>query len=108
MKNKSNRIEHLVSFHVGNMLLNMFPDILVSVVKSEFAKDRRAINIFLSIFSDNKENIFKKIKNKAPTIRFNLAHKISLKKMPNIFFILDGGIEYSQKISDIMKEIREK
>jgi ribosome-binding factor A len=107
MNKKIGRLEHMISFHTGNILVNIFPDIFSSVVKTEFSKDRRSINIFISIFNDNgnKDEDFRKIKDKAGKIKFMLAHKIAFKKMPNIFFVLDETMEYSQKINSIIRDI---
>ena len=81
---------------------------MVSIVSVDVSRDLAHANIFLSVYSTNKEKsktTFEAIKNDAKKIRFELAKISRARTVPELHFILDGSMEYGDKIDKLLLEI---
>lgn len=101
------KISHEITRKMGGILSELFPNIFVSVVKTEMNDGVKNANIFLS-FLEGDKRLFYRVKDKSKKIRSMLAQRLKLRRVPNIFLVLDNSIEYSQKISSIINEIDQK
>lgn len=91
--------------HVSKIIHDMFPGIMVSVVKVDSLPRMSNVNISLSIFDDHKMKVFSKIRKEKNHIRRELSQKLKIRKTPDIYFKLDDSIEYSRHIADKINEI---
>ena len=81
---------------------------MVSIVSVDVSRDLAHANIFLSVYSTNKEKsktTFEAIKNDSKKIRFELAKISRARTVPELHFILDGSMEYGDKIDKLLLEI---
>ena len=81
---------------------------MVSVLKVDVSKDLKHAKVFLSIYSKdgNKvEETFNAIVAEAKHIRFELAQSVRLRTVPELQFILDDSMEYSDKINKLLLSI---
>ena len=79
----------------------------ITVVKCEITKDLKFCKTYVSIFPFEKSDIVITIlKNSESFIKRNLAKKVMLRNIPSIAFVLDKGAEYSNKIDNLLKEIK--
>ena len=82
---------------------------LISVVRVDTSNDLSISKIYLSIFgATNKDEVFNEIKHSAGFIRKELCHKMDLRKMPFLEFILDDTFEYGNKIDQLLDKINEE
>jgi len=86
------------------------PDVtaMVSVIKVDCSKDLAHAKVFLSVYSPDKEKCnktFEAIKGSAKKIRYELAHSIKMRTVPELHFILDGTLEYGDKMDKLFHSI---
>ena len=81
---------------------------MFSVTKADVSKDLKNAKVFISVFSTNKEKAkttFDAIVADAKKIRYELAHSMNIRSVPELHFINDDSMEYSQKISGLLNKI---
>lgn len=79
---------------------------LISVVKVDTSSDLGVSKVYVSIFgAKDKEEVFNEIKHSAGYIRKELCHKMDLRKMPYLEFVLDDTYEYGNKIDQLIDKI---
>lgn len=86
------------------------PDVkcMVSVMRVEATKDLKYAKVFLSIFAKTEEETikaFNAISSEAKRIRYELAHSMRIRTVPELSFVLDKTIEYGNKMNKILNDI---
>lgn len=86
------------------------PDIteMVSVLKVDVSRDLSTAKVFISVFSKDelkRDKTFNAIKANAKRIRFELGSAMRIRTVPELTFVLDDSMEYSDKINKIFAEI---
>ena len=86
-------------------IISKFDDIeisttLVSVMKVETTSDFSFSKIYISVFGDEekKKRIVKKLNDNKKTIRYDLAHKVRLRTVPELSFIVDDVEERAERV----------
>lgn len=81
--------------------------VITSVLKVDTTNDLKHCKVFVSILGDDekKQEIITALKNASGFIRKEVAHRINLRCTPDFKFILDDSLEYSIKISKLIKEV---
>ena len=78
---------------------------IISVLKVDTSNDLSQSVIALSVYDDNREEVFDVIKSASGFIRKQLASKVLMRNIPKLIFQLDTGIEYSAKINEMLGTI---
>lgn len=81
---------------------------MVSVMKVDVSRDLSYAKVFVSVFSTDKEKqkkTFDAICKNAKRIRYELGGSMRIRTVPELSFVLDGSMEYSDKINKIFAEI---
>ncbi len=98
-------IYEIISRRLKNpLIMEMF-----SVLKVDCAKDLSFARVYISVYSKDKEKsekTFNAIKDDARKIRYELSKSMILRTVPELSFILDDSMEYSDKINKILGEIK--
>lgn len=84
---------------------------MVSVLKVDVSKDLKNAKVFISVYAtdENKKNsTFLAIKNDAKKIRYELARIMKTRTVPELSFILDGSIEYGDKMEKLFMAIHKE
>lgn len=79
-----------------------------SVTRVESDNELERSNVYISILASNEEerqSSFLAIRSSASYIRKTLSHRLKLRTVPYLNFILDTSIEYSEKINAILNTI---
>ena len=82
---------------------------LVSVTKADVSPDLKNAKIYISVLGKNKEEseaTFACIKEHAGYIRFELAHTMQMRTVPELHFLWDDTMEYGDKIAEQLKKLR--
>ena len=90
-------------------LKNPYITEMVSVLKVDTSEDLSHAKVYLSIFSLDKEKknrTFTEIEKSAGKVRKELAGAVRTRIVPELHFILDDSMEYSDKINKILGEIK--
>ena len=81
---------------------------LVSVTKADVSPDLKNAKIYISVLAKDKAEAsatFDTIKEHAGFIRYELAHMMQMRTVPELHFLCDDTMEYGDKIDRLIKEI---
>ena len=84
---------------------------IVSVTKADVSPDLKNAKIYISVLGKNVEEsaeTFAAISEHAGFIRYELAHMMQMRTVPELHFLRDGTMEYGDKIDRIIKEIHKE
>lgn len=84
---------------------------MVSVLKVDTSKDLKNAKVFVSIYATSEEKkmtTFNAIKSNAKRIRYELSREMKTRTVPELFFILDGSIEYGDKMEKLFLSIKKE
>ncbi len=116
---KSLRTERLSSEYrkeiaeiISNSLKNKCPELygLISVTEADVAPDLKNAKVFLSIYDKDEERkakTFDIIKENAGFIRNELAHRMKMRTVPVLHFLMDNSMEYGDKIDNLIKKLHQ-
>jgi ribosome-binding factor A len=81
---------------------------VVTVTQVKLAQDTRNATVFVSIYGDEKvkNGAIEALNAAAGYIQRSVAARVTVKNFPHLYFKLDGSIEHSQHINELLKEIR--
>jgi ribosome-binding factor A len=104
------RVAELVQAEVSRILIGEFQDPasgFLTVTRVEMTPDLLSARVFLSIFgAADPEAILERIVRSKGAIRRALASRIKLKYNPELFFVLDPGLEHQAKIDSLIEETK--
>ena len=93
-------------------IISKFDDVnidgsLISVMKVETFSDFSMAKVFISVLGDKskKSLIVKKLNDNKKTIRYELAHSMRLKNVPDLVFIVDEVEERAEKVLKLFEQI---
>lgn len=93
-------------------IISKFDDInisgsLVSVMKVETFADFSMAKVFISVLGDKskKKFIVEKLNANKKTIRYELAHMVKLRVVPELVFIVDEVEERAEKVMKLFEQI---
>ncbi len=96
---------------ISRKLKNPLITEMFSIMAVDCANDLSFAKVYVSVFSTNKEKsqtTFEAIKADAKKIRFELAKVVRARTVPELKFILDGSMEYGDKMDKLFKQISEE
>ena len=109
--NRMNRINFEIQKHLAEIISKLDDENLsssiISILKIETFADLSLSKIYISVLgSDEKKyQIVDKLNNNKKTIRYNLAHKMNIRTIPDLLFIADEFEKKSQRILKLFEEI---
>lgn len=104
----SGEIQREVYEIISRKLKNPLVTEMFSVTNVDVSKDLSHANVFISVYSTDKEKsqrTFLAIKEDAKRIRYELAKTSRARTVPELHFILDGSMEYGDKMDKLFLEI---
>lgn len=99
---RSIKVASEIANQVSPIIQEKISGAVASVVKVELTPNLGSANIFVSIIGGDSKKLFRKIRNAKKEIRATLSKKLSVRRVPDLFFTLDDTMEYSQRISGII------
>ncbi len=80
---------------------------LISIMKVDTFSDFSLSKIYVSVFGDEakKQKIVKKLNENKKMIRYELAHMVKMRVVPDLMFIVDDVEEKAEKIMKLFAEI---
>lgn len=80
---------------------------LVSIMKVETFSDFSLSKVYVSVFGDEnkKKRVVSKLNENKKTIRFDLAHKVKLRNVPDLLFIVDDVEERAERVLKLFEKI---
>lgn len=93
-------------------IISKFDDVnisgtLVSIMKVDTFSDFSMARIYVSVLGDKskKSLVVKKLNENQKTIRYELAHRMRLKNVPELVFIVDEVEERAEKVMKLFEQI---
>ena len=80
---------------------------LISIMKVDTYADFSLSKIYVSVFGnpEKKQNIVKKLNENKKSIRYDLAHGLRLRTVPELLFVVDDVDEKAERVLKLFKEI---
>jgi ribosome-binding factor A len=79
----------------------------VTVIRVEATGDLRSCKVYVSTLDDeNAEQVIAGLESAAGTIRRELRQRVSLRRIPELRFILDRNTAYSIHISEVIEGLK--
>ncbi len=111
--NRSDRINAELQKEIYEIISRRLKNPLItemfSVLKVDCAKDLSYAKVYISVYSKNEEKksaTFKAIKEDAKKIRYELSKSMMVRTVPELNFILDDSMDYSDKMNKLFNEIK--
>ncbi|MBQ2712902.1 MAG: 30S ribosome-binding factor RbfA [Clostridia bacterium] len=112
MKNRTEKINAELQREIYDVISRglKHPDLteMISIVRVECTPDLKYAKVFVSVYSGSPERqkaTFAALKECAPTIRYELAHRMRVRTVPALTFVEDDSMAYSMHISKMLKEL---
>lgn len=109
-KHRSDRLEGELKKVLAEILRDDLKDPrleMITFTTVKVAKDLSFAKIFISHIKEDKlEDALVALNKAKGAIRKQIGMKLQLRVVPEIAFFIDDSLSYSQKINDILKEIK--
>lgn len=113
MSKRAKKVAELIMEEIAALLLNKVRDPRlegVSVAGIDMTSDLRLARIYIRIFNSSdkqdEDNILKALNKASGFIKHEMGRTLHLKYMPELRFIIDPSLEYSQRIEKILDDIK--
>jgi ribosome-binding factor A len=107
---RARRVAQLIQEELGRLMIREFQDPssgLVTVTRVEVTPDLLNAHVYLSVFGAGDPQAFlDKLETSKGYIRKTLASRVKLKYNPALFFSLDPGPEYADKIDQLIEQAK--
>ena len=81
---------------------------IVTVTRVKVSDDNSWAKVYVSFLADNREEKLEEIKKIKPFIRSSLAKKLTIRKSPDINFVLDDSYQKGEHIENILRKIKKE
>lgn len=109
MSVKIDRLEHKFAIEISTIIEEEIKDKrigFVTITAVSITNDLSYAKIYVTVLNDNeKEETIKVLNNASKFIEMELSKKVDIRKMPELKFIYDESIEYSNNIESIIERI---
>ena len=113
-KNRMNRVDSEIQKSLAK-IISRFDDVeiagaLISIMKVETYADFSLAKVFVSVFGDEtkRNHIVAKLNDNKKSIRYELAHSLKFRTVPDLIFIVDDVEEKAEKIYKLFEQIEEE
>ena len=96
-------ITEIIQFELKNDNLG-----IVTVTRVKVSDDNSWAKVFVSFLDKNREKKLELLKECKPFIRSSLARKLTIRRTPDILFVLDDSFEKGEHIEKIIRELNNK
>lgn len=109
--NRMSRVNSEVQKSVSS-IISKFDDIelstaLISIMKVDTYADFSLSKIYVSVFGspEKKQLVVKKLNDNKKSIRYELAHSLRMRVVPELMFVVDDVDEKAERVMKLFKEI---
>ena len=103
------KLQELIKQETGNIILRNLKDPrigFVTVTKVDLSPDLRLARIYVSIMGNDTGGSWRGLNNSLGYIRRELGHRIRLRYVPDIEFVHDRSLDYSEHIQHLLNETK--
>lgn len=97
------QISYIIATEVKNKDINF-----VTITDVKVTNDLSFAKVYFTVLEDDKrESTLKALKGASGFIRHALRDRVEMRQIPELKFVYDESIEYSEKIEDIIEQLHE-
>ena len=96
-------ISQIIQYELKNVDIGM-----ATVTRVKVSDDNSWAKVYVTFLDKNREKKLEDLKNAKWLIRSELAKKLTIRKTPDINFVLDDSYQKGEHIENIIKKIKEK
>lgn len=109
MSVKIDRLEHKFAIEISTIIEEEIKDEridFVTVTAVSITNDLSFAKVYVTVLNDEKkEETLKALNNASKFIEMELSKRVEIRKMPELKFVYDESIEYSNNIESIIERI---
>ena len=110
MSIKIDRLEHKFMIEIGNIIKEEMKDDrvnFVTITDCSITNDLSFAKVYVTVLKDEeRESTIKVLNGASKFIERELCKRVEIRKMPEIKFVYDESIAYSQNIENIIEDIK--
>ena len=78
----------------------------ITITNVKVTPDLRTAKVYFSVLEkESREDVLKKLNDIKALIRTELAHRVRLRRVPELTFFIDDTLDFVEKVEGIFKEI---
>lgn len=107
------RLKHDLAREIGWTIANRVRDpripSIVTVTEVRLSADTRNATVFVSVFGEDvvKTEALAALQHAAPFIQNRVAEKVKMKNFPRLHFKLDRSLDQSERINELLDEVKD-
>ena len=108
---KREKMNNVIQRELSAILQTEFKDPQIgfcTITDVDLTNDLSIAKIYVSFLNKNTKKSMEALERSKGFIRSLLARRITIRKCPELHFVLDTSLEYGNKIESIIDEIHEK
>lgn len=109
MSIKIDRLEHKFAIEISTIIEEEIKDErigFVTITAVSITNDLSFAKVYVTVLKDEeKEETIKALNNASKFIEMELSKRVDIRKMPELKFVYDESIEYSNNIESIIERI---
>lgn len=100
--NRMHKFDEVILRELSRIMLEYFPDIIVSVTQVHTSKDMSFAKVWLSSV-DDVDLVVEKSQKKAGEFRSILANNVTARKVPRLYFVADKTEDKAAELENLIK-----
>ena len=109
MSVKIDRLEHRFAIEISTIIEEEIKDIrigFVTITDVKITNDLSYAKVYVTVLNDEeRDTTIKALNNASKFIEMELSKRVDIRKMPELKFVYDESIEYSNNIESIIERI---
>ena len=109
MSRRTEKVSSVLQQEVGDYLKQLELPVLTTISRVEVTPDLKWCKVWITIMGDNKsqKETVDVLNENLRDMQRELNHKLTMKFVPKIKFVVDHGEEYAAKINQLLREAKE-
>ena len=109
MSVKIDRLEHKFAIEISTIIEEEIKDVrigFVTITAVSITNDLSFAKVYVTVLNDEEKDItIKTLNNASKFIEMELSKRVDIRKMPELKFVYDEVVEYSNNIENIIERI---
>ena len=109
MSRRTEKVSSVLQQEVGDYLKQLELPVLTTISRVEVTPDLKWCKVWITILGDTKsqKDTLDVLNENLRDMQRQLNHKLTMKFVPKIKFVVDHGEEYAAKINQLLREAKE-
>lgn len=110
MSRRTEKVAALLHQEVGSFILQLELPVLTTISKVEVTPDLKWCQVWITIMGteDQHEEVLKILFENKRELQDLLIHKLTMKFVPRIKFVVDHGEEYAAHINELIRKTHDE